>query len=201
MDSQWLKTQFELNPDRSKADLARALSLEPPAISKILNGTRQVKATEYTIMRRFFGLPVDGEQAVSAGANSYVMGTLEGEEALKEGEQENGTWAIPADILAKRTKAPPEQIKIFKVSESVMEPDFKQGEHVVVDLSDKRPSPPGTYVVSDGFGYMIRQCAYVPRSSPPEIKLTAIQKSFQPQTLKEEEFNIIGRVMAKLQWV
>lgn len=56
MDSQWLQLQFRLNPDKTKADLARALGLEPPAISKILAGNRQIKAQEYVKMREFFGM-------------------------------------------------------------------------------------------------------------------------------------------------
>ena len=78
MDSQWLKEQFDCNPDKSKAGLARALNLEPPAISKILNGTRQIKAQEYNLMRQYFGLPIDGENASGIPDNSYKLETLAG---------------------------------------------------------------------------------------------------------------------------
>lgn len=201
MDSQWLKDQFKRNPDSTKADLARALGLEPPAISKILSGTRQIKIQEYMAMRQFFGLPVEGDEAAMPNRNSVIIEPLETAAGFREDQAKPGAWTMPASILTQRTAAPSEQIKIFQVNENVMEPDYKKGEHVVVDLSDTNPSPPGVYIVSDGFGFMIRHCAYVPKSAPPEIKLTANQKSFQAQTLKAEEFAIIGRVIAKLQWV
>jgi hypothetical protein len=39
----------------------------------------------------------------------------------------------------------------------------------------------------------------VPHSSPAEIKISANADKFQPQILNDEDFEIIGRVIAKLQ--
>ncbi len=204
MNSQWLKEQFECNPDKSKAGLARILKLEPPAISKILNGTRQIKAQEYNLMRQYFGLPIDGQNTSSLPENSYRLDTLEsGEQALAEPQtaMSEHSWVIPADILSARTQSPPEKIKIFNVQESFMEPDFRRGEHVLIDQSDKAPSPPGTFIISDGFGVMLRHCEYVPNSNPVEIRISAASQTFQTQVLQEQDFEILGRAIAKLQWL
>jgi len=203
MDSQWLKRQFDCNPDKSKAGLARALQLEPPAISKILNGTRQIKAQEYNLMRQYFGLPVDGERASDLPENSYRLDTLAGGTGMMEAERETreDSWIIPAEILSQRTQAPPNKIKIYNVKENFMEPDYKRGEHVLIDLSDKNPSPPGAFIISDGFGVMLRNCEYVPNSDPAEIRVSACNTSFQTQILQQNDFDIIGRVIAKLQWL
>lgn len=203
MDSQWLKQQFERNPDKTKAGLARALNLEPPAVSKILNNTRQIKAPEYNTMRRYFGLPVDGEHAVHAMENTYRLDTLAGNQNLQEDVQgaPADSWVIPAEILNQRTQAPPNKIKIFKVQEQLMEPEYRHGEHVLVDLSDQTPTPPGAFIVSDGFGYMLRFCEFVVNSEPPEIKISASNSAFQTQTLTFDDFDIVGRVIAKLQWL
>lgn len=203
MDGPWLKAQFEHNPDKSKADLARALNLEPPAISKILNGTRQIKAPEYQAMRRYFGLPVDGEHAVSPD-KSYRLETLAGtENSLREDDNalDEDSWTIPASVMNQRTQTPPENVKIFTVQETVMEPDYKRGEQVVVDLSETTPSPPGAFILHDGFGYMLRLCEFVPKSDPPDIKISAPGQGFQTQTLPQSDIEIIGRVIAKLQWL
>jgi hypothetical protein len=201
MDSQWLKTQFSVHPDKTKADLAKALGLEAPAISKILGGARQIKAQEYLSMRRFFGLPVDGETAVKPSSSAYTIEPLENNPGLGEEPHrpQDDEWVIPANILNTRTQAPQEKIKKFQVRESAMEPDFKQGEHVLVDLTDQNPSPPGVFVVSDGFGYMVRRCEFIPKTNPPEIKISAKSNGFHSQTLKLGDFTIIGRVIAKLQ--
>jgi hypothetical protein len=203
MDNQWLKTQFSLHPDKSKAELARALGLEPPAVSKILAGTRQIKAHEYVAMRRFFGLPVDGDRAARGmrGADSYVLEPLAAP-GMTEGEgDKSGEWVIPAQLFVHRTQAPPEQIRIFTVRDSAMAPDFSPGETVLVDLSDTRPSPPGLFVVSDGVGPIIRHCAVVPQSSPPDIRLSARNPLYESFTQPLGQAAMIGRVIARLQWL
>lgn len=202
MDSQWLKTQFSLHPDKSKADLAAKLGLEASAISKILSGTRQIKAQEYMVMRAFFGMPSDGANSTSRHRHSYTLQPLGPGDGLREAEHdENAEWVIPASILNARTNAPPEKIRIFTVRENAMEPDFKQGEHVLVDLSDTAPSPPGVFIISDGFGHMIRRCAYAPKKNPPVIQISANSKQFESQALDADDFTMIGRVIAKLQMV
>ncbi len=199
MDDEWLKTQFLLNPDKSKADLATALRLDPPAISKILAGKRQIKAQEYMSMRRYFGLPVDGERAV--GMHSYHLKPLASGLQEQAVDQDDAAWVMPASLFETRTKAPPEQIRIFAIQESAMAPDFMPGEQVLVDLSDRQPSPPGVFIVSDGLGHIIRQCEYVSHSEPPEIKLSANNRKYDPYTLLLEKADIIGRVIAKLEWL
>ena len=197
MNSQWLKAQFALNPEKSKAELAKSIGLEPPAVSKILNGTRQIKAQEYMAMRNFFGLPSDGDAALKKSSNAYTLQPLDGSAFAEDGQGE-AEWGIPASILSPRTQAPPDKIKIFQVRENAMEPDFKQGEHVLVDLSDQKPSPPGVFIVSDGFGYMVRHCAFVPKTNPPEVKISARSDGFAEQTLTLNDFTIIGRVISRL---
>lgn len=211
MDSQWLNTQFRLNPEKTKAGLAKALNLDAPAISKILAGTRQIKAHEYIGMRKFFGLPVDGEYAASGDrTKSYVLAPLSEDEeqekkhtgqALYDAPAPEDNWVMPASLFKSRTVAGPEQIRIFSVQENAMAPDFMPGEPVLVDLSDTKPSPPGVFLVSDGMAHIIRQISYVPHSDPPEIKLSAASPKYEPYTLSLKRTKIIGRVIAKLQWL
>lgn len=211
MDSEWLKTQFRLHPERTKAELAQALGIGAPGISKILAGTRQIKAHEYVAMRRFFGLPTDGERAVSAGGaragGHYVLSPLA--PALHDRERGDGddaedpaeAWMMPAGLLKSRTRAAPDKIRIFPVQETAMMPDLSPGEQVLVDLSDTRPSPPGLFVVSDGMGHIIRSCAHVPHSSPPAVRLSASDPKYEAYTLPLDRAGIIGRIIARLEWL
>jgi hypothetical protein len=200
MDAQWLQFQFKTNPDKNKADLARALNLDPPAISKILNGTRQIKAHEYMSMRSFFGLPNENDSTSSRIQNRSILQPLHAH-SVNERAPADAQWIIPADILNQRTQTPSEKIHIFKIEDAAMEPEFLRGEHILIDTLDKTPSPPGAFLIFDGFGYMIRNCEYVARSSPPQIQITAHGKKFQPQILSASDLEIIGRAMAKLQWL
>ncbi len=197
MDSQWLKTQFDLHPDKSRADLARALDLDPPAISKILAGGRQIKAHEYVAMRKFFGLPTDGERAVAGG--SYRLQTLPTGMAEKDRANDQDAWIMPASLLESRTDAPPEKIRIFTIRDNSMEPDFMVGAQVLVDLSDITPSPPGVFILSDGLGHVLRQCDIIPGETPLQVNVLA--KNGTAFRLPLNKAAIVGRVIARLDWL
>lgn len=197
MDSQWLKTQFDLHPGKSRADLARALALDPPAISKILAGGRQIKAHEYIAMRKFFGLPTDGERAVAA--SSYRLQILSAGMAEKEREDDQEAWIMPAHLLESRTDAPPEKIRIFTIRDNSMEPDFMVGAQVLVDLSDTAPSPPGVFILSDGLGHVLRQCDIIPGEMPLQVNVLA--RNGTAFRLPLAKAAIVGRVIARLDWL
>jgi transcriptional regulator with XRE-family HTH domain len=190
MDAQWLQTQFSLNPDKSKAGLAEAMGLEPPAISKILKGTRQIKAQEYILMRGYFGLPNDGHAAI-ASAPAYTLPS-NAVPMFADGDTPPGEWMMPEDFAS---TASPEKMRVFQVRDQFMEPEFKQGERVLVDTADK--TPPGVFVLSDGYSTMLRHCEATAKSNPVKIKISA-RKNFQTQTLQDGEFLILGRVIARL---
>lgn len=201
MDTEWLKLQFRLRPDRNKAGLAEALGLGASAVSKILSGGRQIKAAEYVAMRRYFGLPVDGDRAARP-ADHYILAPLPAA-GMKEKEAPlpEDSWTMPARLLKPHTAAAPEQIRIFTVQEADMAPDFLPGEHVLVNLSDTMPSPPGVFIVSDGMGHIIRRCEYVPHSSPAMVKMSAASGKYDSHTLALKNAGQVGRLIAKLQWL
>lgn len=197
MDNEWLRRQFREHPDKSKAALAEALGLDRPAISKILAGTRQIKAAEYAGMRRFFGLPVDGEGAARPGG--VVVRPLG---LAEEGsDAEAARWILPASLLASRTKEAPRDIRLFTVPDDAMTPELARGETVLVDMADTVPSPPGLFVLSDGMGSVIRRCAPVPRSQPPQVRISAASPHYEAYTQPLRDAAIAGRVIAKLQWL
>jgi hypothetical protein len=198
MDSEWLNAQFRLNPEKSKADLAKVLKIGAPAVSKMLAGTRQIKANEYLAMRHFFGMP---NYSAAGRGSGYVLAPLTQELGEKKSDTRDEAWIMPASLLRAHTQAAPEKIRIFTVQENAMAPDFMPGEQVMVDLSDTRPSPPGVFVVSDGLGHIVRQCEYMPHSSPPTVRLSARGGSYEPHTLPLAKAGIVGRVIAKLQWL
>lgn len=205
MNAEWLQAQFDMNPGKTKAGLAQLLGLEPPAVSKILNGTRQIKAKEYALMRRYFGLPVDGEGAVTSPlARALRVENGEGAPAMREEDSTPygvGPVYRPALGAVYDFTHSAGRYEVFQVRQSAMEPDFLKGESVLLDLSDTVPSPSGDFVISDGFEPMIRHCAFVPDTKPPVVNISARSGIFQPQTLSLSEFRIIGRVIGKVKWV
>lgn len=201
MNDHWLQLQFKNNPEKSKSGLARALGLEPPAVSKILNGERQIKAREYAIMRQYFGLPT--EEQDSFGMHNYRIQNFGTALDLKDGAYAGSSddWYMPASILQQKVSAP-EKIKIFTIKDDLMAPDFKRHDTVLIDLSDRVPrETTGVYAISDGFSVMVRDCRIVDPSSALKIELCARMHGFTPTTLFLDDIKIIGRVVAQLQWL
>lgn len=199
MNGKWLETQFKIHSEKTRVGLAIKLGLDAPAISKILSGKRQIKASEYLGMREYFGLTDAANQGASA--DGYVLRPFaQGGLSDQVAESDGNAWVMPERLLREKTKAPPEQIRIFDVPDSAMVPDFQKGEQLLVDLSDTKPSPPGVFVVSDGMTHMIRSCEYVPHSDPPKIKLNANNQKFS-YVMELDKAEIVGRVIAKLQWL
>lgn len=201
MDGQWLKTQFLSNPGKTKAGLAAAIGLEPPAISKILNGSRQIKAQEYVAMREYFGLPADGQSTLKRKIASYTVmhGGKDGHD-LHDRAAPPSDWIIPASILGARSGGNIGKTRVFQVHDSHMAPEFQKDDHVLVDVSDRKPNPPGTFIISDGFSNMLRHCEYLAKSAD-SIRISAYDGGFQAHTLQAGDFLIIGRVIAKLQMI
>jgi len=206
MDSQWLRVQFDRNPKKTKTELARALGLEPSAISKILKGTRQIKAQEYIIMRRFFGLTQDEPQygaSESLARNRAANSRDELQDALVQPvDTAAPSWTLPAEFLkpgpANTPRGKLKNIRVVVVNDNVMAPDFEQGEHVLIDCDEITPNPAGLYAISDGFADMIRICEAI---NDGEVRISAYKEGFHAQILSLDEVSILGRVMAKLDWI
>lgn len=194
MDAQWLHMQFEQHPDKSKSGLAKALDLEPSAISKILTNHRQIKAQEYVIMRSYFGLPNDGEKSIKPH-NPEKHSNQNSLQEPEDRKSQNSAWKIPG---SKTQNAHEEGIQIYKIRENVMAPEFKIGDHVAIDMTDTTPSPPGIFMISDGYGAFIRRCEIEPGTEPAQVILKT-NDSRENKNL--EDLEIIGRVVGKIEWL
>lgn len=181
MDAKWLTDQFEKNPAKSKGDLSEILGIQASGISKMLAGTRQIKAREYMLMRKFFGMPGSGDAALrkSDGIQSYS--DLRVEDPSKQ------NWT-----------AKPSAYNVIEVSDSAMVPDFLPGERVLVDASSRPSERPGVFALEDQGKIVIRIAEQL---SASKIALSSILKTTERKTVTAGKLKILGRVIAKLNWL
>lgn len=134
------------------------------------------------------------ELDVRAGAgNGAAHDVVEAERVVAE-------WRVPRDMIRGHTSAAPQGIKIINVYGDSMVPDFMPGERVMVDTGDRSPSPPGVFVVWDGFGLVIKRLEMVPYSDPPMVRLISRNKEYSTAELPAEDVHINGRVIGKWLW-
>lgn len=110
-------------------------------------------------------------------------------------------WRLPKDLLRLHTTAEAQALRIITVQGDSMAPDFRPGERVMVDLADRTPSPPGVFVVWDGFGFVLKRLEMVPYSAPARVRIVSSNRSYKTHELPAESLSVNGRVIGKWHWV
>lgn len=109
-------------------------------------------------------------------------------------------WQIPAVVIRPYSSAPEEAIKMITAVGDSNVPEFLPGDRVMVDTSDRVPSPPGFFAIWDGFGEVIKRLEMVPYSDPPVVRLLSANPAYEPRELRLDAVIINGRVLGKWKW-
>lgn len=107
-------------------------------------------------------------------------------------------WKIPSDFLqafVHRTS----DLKIVRVAGDSMEPDFPAGDRVLVDVSHRVPSPPGVYVLWDGYGLVLKRLELIIGGSKM-VRISSINPAYAPYERALDEIEVNGRVVGKWTW-
>ncbi len=119
---------------------------------------------------------------------------------MSDPQAETETWEIPAALLAGHTQASVASLRIIRVHGDSMVPDFQPGERVLVNTDDRLPSPPGVFIVWDGFGLVIKRLEVVPYSEPATVRLISSNANYGTYERPLGDVVVNGRVIAKWQW-
>lgn len=122
-------------------------------------------------------------------------------EVLRENVAEHtiGTYGFPRDGFLQLFGAPPENIVIIEAVGDSNVPEILPGQRVMIDVSDRRPSPPGFFALWDGLSVVLKRVEYIMNSDPPSITLISANPAYAPRTITLGEAHILGRV--KGNWV
>jgi hypothetical protein len=110
-------------------------------------------------------------------------------------------WQIPNEIVRGYTTAPAAELRIITVLGDSMEPTLLPGQRVLVDTADRRPSPPGVFVVWDGLGLVVKRVQVLPHTDPPRVKITSDNQNYEPYERTLDEAYIQGRVIGQWRWL
>lgn len=126
-----------------------------------------------------------------------------GGEALLEVDHRNGysrdaasgEWSIPSAYLQGELRVNASRVKIIPVVGDSMSPTLESGDRVMVNTTDRRPSPPGVFAIWDGFGVVVKRLEVIPNSDPPTIRLLSDNSRHSAYERTADEVNILGRVV------
>lgn len=132
----------------------------------------------------------------SAGAGSIVDFTGEGH-----------VWAFPEYWLRSEMNAGPSDIRIITIrgDSGVSDPprptDINPGDKVLVNVADRRPSPPGLFVVHDGLALIAKRIEYIARTDPARLRVSSNNPAYPVTESLLDDVLIQGRIVAKFQRV
>jgi len=110
-------------------------------------------------------------------------------------------WQVPTGIVRGYSTAPAHELRIITVMGDSMEPALLPGQRVLVDTGDKKPSPPGIFVVWDGLGLVVKRVQVVPHSDPSRVRITSDNAKYDPYERTLDEAYIQGRVIGQWRWL
>ena len=106
-------------------------------------------------------------------------------------------WRMPAEFVKSHTSSPFERLKVVAVTGDSNIPDFMPGERVLVDTDDRKPSPPGVFVLWDGVGLVMKRIEVIPNSNPVRVRLIPRNPIYETYERPLADIVINARVIGK----
>lgn len=112
------------------------------------------------------------------------------EETLEPGQP----FTFQQSWIQRDLRASPERLRLLRVEGDSMMPTLMDSDVVLVDTGKRAPTPPGIFVLHDGFGLVAKRLEHIPMSDPPRVRVISDNERYSPYECTAEEINIVGRV-------
>lgn len=86
-------------------------------------------------------------------------------------------------------------LRLFTVQGDGMTPTLLDGDVVIINTTQKSPSPPGLFLLFDGMALIVKRLERFTNGNTPIIKVTADNPHYSPYEIFGENSNIVGRVV------
>ena len=127
---------------------------------------------------------------VSAGAGALA----------REFVSETALWHWPENMIRHEAGADPENLRILRVRGNSMEPELRDGDRIVVDVSRRLPATGETFVLWDGIGLVVKHVEVVrgdaaDEDEPPHLRLISANPDYAPYSCLARDAHILGKVV------
>jgi phage repressor protein C with HTH and peptisase S24 domain len=129
---------------------------------------------------------IDTGSMAGLGTNNEVEITQADAEAV---------YTFPSSGFREQYGATPEGVIIDEVRGDSQVPTLNPGQRIMINLRDRKPSPPGFFLVWDGLGMVLKRIELIPGSNPPTIRLLSDNPRYPSYERTLEEAQISGRVI------
>ncbi|TAA54569.1 LexA family transcriptional regulator [Shinella sp. JR1-6] len=214
---------------KSAQHAARALGKNPVTYTAHENGGRQFDTNDALLYAAKFNVPPEhlllGDEqqpGIEFEDSSWpTNGTpeldplvdvddLPNERGVAPGAVAIARWQLPEDFLAGMLRVKPAHAWVFTYqSDSQFDPSqpglattIQPGDRVIIDASDRRPSPPGLFLVHDGTGLVINHLevthSMTDRKAEGTIRVSSRNPQYATYEVSPSYLRIVGRVKGKI---
>lgn len=146
----------------------------------------------------FPGFGGDAESQQSWNQRSYlsvdVLPSFAGMGGGGTGEGDLETALLPRALIEDDLRAKPKDLLLIDVRGDSMEPDFKNGDQILIDRRDRDPRQPGSFALFDGDGYVVKLVERVP-GKRGYYRVFSANPRYTEYEIEESDNTIMGRTV------
>jgi len=125
----------------------------------------------------------------SAGGGSQI------DLASEMAQNPDNQWVFSHQWLAKLGRRQTATLRMISTSDDWMVSLLDHYDTVMLDCSQTRPSPPGTFILDDGVGPVAKRIETIPNTTPQLLRISPKNAAFSNYQRRIDEIHIIGRVL------
>ena len=112
-------------------------------------------------------------------------------------EEAAAGWPFDRRRLGALYDGAPDDLRLVTVSGESLSPVLEDGDMVLVNTSDTQPSLPGTFVLFDGVGLMVKSLELLPGNSTAEslVRISSANTHYSAYQRRLVEIDIKGRII------
>ena len=179
-DSEALARMLGCDPSELRHEAVpkrRLMKRKPPRMPAGLPGAPLAAIPEVTV-------------EVSAGAGALAQ----------EFVSETALWHWPENMIRHEAGAAPEDLRIVRVRGNSMEPELRDGDRIVVDVSRRLPATGETFVLWDGIGLVVKHVEVVhgdaaDENESPRLRLISANPDYAPYSCLVQDAHVLGKVV------
>lgn len=107
-------------------------------------------------------------------------------------------WQFTKEIITQIAPYGQGNLRLIKVRGDSMAPQLEDGDVIMIDLANNTPHQPGTFVLDDGQGLVVKHLELLTpedEASPQKIRICSMNKAYAPYRRAYQDIRIIGRVI------
>lgn len=189
--------------EATQRELASALDLSENKLSKVRAGERRLQAGEYRAAKEW----LDEIEAKGGYVERAELPEVESERAYLPvdilpsyagmggggtGEGDLEQALISRTLIEDELHAKSTDLLLIDVRGESMQPDFLNGDQILIDKRDVNPVQPGAFALWDGDGYVVKMVERIPRERG-RYRVFSKNRDFSAYEVDEDEITIMGR--------